>query len=108
MELFTWITPNAKLKEQPRVLTAQFGDGYSQESADGLNALLQVWTLKFDDIYAHDARAIRDFLVARKGVEKFQYRSQLGETIAVKCREWDIEPAKKGRLTVTATFEQVP
>lgn len=108
MELFTWTTPNAKLKDKPRVLTAQFGDGYGQDSPDGLNALPQQWSLKFEDIYAHEALAIRAFLVARKGVEKFQFRTQLGETITVKCREWDVEPAKKDRLTVTATFEQVP
>jgi phage-related protein len=108
MELFIWTTPNAKLKEKPRVKTAQFGDGYGQDSADGLNALLQQWSLKFEDIYPHEGLAIRAFLVARGGTEKFQFRTQLGEVINVKCREWDTEPAKKGRLTITATFEQVP
>lgn len=108
MEVFTWFTGDAKLKEKPRVLTAQFGDGYGQDSPDGLNAIMQVWNLRYEDRYAYEVRAIRDFLVARKATEKFQWRSRLGEVITVKCREWDVEPAKKDRLTLTVTFEQVP
>ena len=108
MKVFVWYTNNAQLKEKPRILSAQFGDGYSQDSEDGLNADLQTWELVFDDVHAYVALEIRAFLKARKAVEAFIYHSLLSEDITVKCREWDVKPSKSGRLTVTATFNQVP
>jgi len=36
---------------QPRTLRAQFGDGYSQEMLDGLNAYLRVWTITWEPIH---------------------------------------------------------
>ncbi|MDO9103381.1 MAG: phage tail protein [Methylovulum sp.] len=108
METFAWKTPNATLNEEPRVLSAQFGDGYSQESEDGLNAVLQVWDLVFDDVDSWTAIAIRDFLRARKRVERFLFVTLLNDTITVRCRKWEVKPAKNGRLTVTTTFIETP
>lgn len=108
MEIFTWITPDCILKRKPRVLSAQFGDGYGQDSPDGLNANLQTWELTFEDIYKHDGIAIDEFLTARKGAEAFEWTTPLQETLAFKCREWDVKPTNKSRLlTVTCTFTQV-
>ena len=68
MDTFTWTTPNATLKEQPRVLSAKFGDGYGQDSPDGLNADLQTWDLVFEDEYAADIVGMRDFLKGKKEI----------------------------------------
>jgi len=108
MEIFTWQTDKFTLAEEPRVLTAQFGDGYRQDSPDGLNADLQALELTFEDIYAVDALAMRAFLKARGAAEAFLFVTLLGETIKVKCAKWDVKPAKKNRLTITCTFKQVP
>jgi phage-related protein len=108
MEFFTWITPDAKLSKKPRIVGADFGDGYSQESPDGINADLETWALVFDDRYAEEVLAMNSFLTARKGTEKFEYTNRMGVVITVKCKEWDVKPAKKNRLTLTCTFNQVP
>lgn len=108
MELFTWITPDAKLSKKPRIIGADFGDGYSQESPDGINHILESWALVFEDRYPDEILAIEAFLTARKGTEKFEYVNRMGTTITVKCKEWDVKPAKKNRLTLTCTFNQVP
>lgn len=111
IEVFTWSTPFAKLKRKPRIKGAEFGDGYAQESADGLNAAPESWSLVFKDRYANEIVAIDEFLVARNAVEKFAYTTNMGKTIFVKCQEWDVEPgAERGEtlLTLTATFNQVP
>lgn len=108
METFEFTTPNFTLTEKPRILTAQFGDGYQQDSADGLNSRLQTWQLTFDDIYPSIALKIRAFFVARGGVEPFYWTTPAPETLIFKCQEWQIKPAKKERLTVTCTFKQVP
>ena len=110
MERFPFSTVDSELSEKPRVQSAKFGDGYGQDSPDGLNSTLQVWTLTFKEVYSGQVTQIRDFLKARKGVERFEFVTPLGDLITVKCQsEWKITPAKKGLLNMTnVVLEQVP
>lgn len=108
LALWAWRCTDYTLKEKPRILQSKFGDGYAQESPDGLNADLAEWSLSFEDVSLSVLKAMRDFLKARKASEKFIFYTPLGEKITVKCRAWDTKPTKKGRVTLNATFEQVP
>jgi phage-related protein len=64
---------SAQLDEQPRLRSAQFGDGYSQRSADGINSILQKWSLKFSAQTKTDAEAILGFFRAHGGVTPFEF-----------------------------------
>ncbi|MDD5271883.1 MAG: phage tail protein [Methylovulum sp.] len=107
METFQWMPTGAELERTPRVLSAQFGDGYAQDSADGLNSNLQKWSLEFNDILAETGMAIDDFLTARNGVERFYFVNLRTETLTVKCKTWKVKDIGNRKVNVTATFEQM-
>jgi len=97
------------LTEEPRLKVAQFGDGYEQRAADGINNLLQEWSYvasEVDDAVADDMVA---FLRARNGVEAFSY-VPLRQTVAikVKCSSWTRTWLDTpGLSSLRATFSQV-
>src|SRR5437870_4716718 len=71
LEIFTWLPQyGAQASVTPDVLTAQFGDGYSQDVAVGINSTSQVWTLSFntDPVIADSIFA---FLQRQGGVKRF-------------------------------------
>ncbi|EPQ5164044.1 phage tail protein, partial [Pseudomonas aeruginosa] len=48
IETFTWVPDDgADVDGTLRTRTSQFGDGYAQESGDGLNGESQSWSLTF-------------------------------------------------------------
>jgi phage-related protein len=79
MDIFTYVPSSATQGETtPRVLRAQFGDGYMQETGDGINAMLRNWDLIFDPIHATTGtvptlQMLHAFLSAQKGYLKFQW-----------------------------------
>ena len=83
METF-YFTPDygAQQQTQPRVLKAQFGDGYAQRSEDGMRTVLPRWALQFNARRKKEADAIEAFLLARRGVESFEF--------VVPSSAWDV------------------
>lgn len=45
-----------------RVRSAQFGDGYSQEAPDGINSLVDTWSLTFEHLDASERALMWAFL----------------------------------------------
>jgi phage-related protein len=74
MERFPF-TPDygAQAGSAPRVRKAQFGEGYTQRSGDGLNPVLRRWALQFSNLSKVDADTLESFLRARVGVEPFEF-----------------------------------
>ena len=106
MATFDYAPQTASRSQQPRVRTAAFGDGYEQRVADGINTMPKRWTLSFTRPVV-EADAILAFLVARAGVEAFDWTDPDGAAGKYVCREWSanlIGPVAKG---INATFEQV-
>jgi phage-related protein len=68
-------TPDYGPQQQahPRILKAQFGDGYAQRAEDGLRATLQRWALQFNARRKAEADAIEAFLFAHRGVLPFEF-----------------------------------
>lgn len=98
----------AQASYAPRVRVAQFGDGYQQRVADGINAMQTTWPLKFSMRDDTERAAILEFLEARAGVEAFDWTPPFGGTaIRAVCREWAWTPEKYNLNTITATFERV-
>ncbi|NTX07050.1 phage tail protein [Myxococcus sp. CA040A] len=89
MERFPF-TPDygAQQQTQPRILKAQFGDGYAQRSEDGMRTVLPRWALQFNARRKKEADAIEAFLQARKGVESFEF--------VVPSSAWDVTNSPVG------------
>mgnify|MGYP000020558710 CR=1 FL=1 len=73
MATFTWV-PSSGSEENVNIsgIVAQFGDGYIQRSASGINTVKPVWNVVFN-VDDTDATAIIAFLKARKGIESFDW-----------------------------------
>lgn len=95
-------------KPKVRVLQADFGDGYSQRAADGINSIGNVVALSWPVLSLTMSDMIEDFLRARKGVEAFLW-TQPGKSVARKwiCQDWQVDDVAFGRRSVTATFTEV-
>lgn len=91
--------------EEAKLLAAEFGDGYTQESGDGLNNVRRVLKLTWEVLIPEEADAIINFLRSRKGYLRFWYRpSDDTQTIKWSCKEWERDRGTPHR--VTATFRQ--
>ncbi len=108
MATFTYPVDRAsELTEKPRVLEAQFGDGYSQRTGDGINNRAEVWALTFAAQTVAERNAILAFLRARNGVEAFDWVSPFGTYGKWVCKEWTGRPDTAVANSITATFTQV-
>jgi phage-related protein len=85
---FTWPV-QAKLAGAVKfaVLTAQFGDGYKQTAADGINNQSQSWSVVIRGPAAQVTPA-RDFLNARAGYQSFFWTPPLGAQGYYECTTW--------------------
>ncbi len=54
LPLTTRISQGSTRTRTNRVLSAQFGDGYSQEAPDGINNLVDTWSITFDNLNASE------------------------------------------------------
>ncbi len=106
---FTWVPDQgAKRSVKPRILQAKFGDGYSQDIADGINSTLETWELAFSRRNGTEIAAIDNFLLARKGVTAFKWGTPRGVILNFKCRQWDTDDSLPSDASLSCKFEQVP
>lgn len=107
--VFIWTeSASTQLTETPRVRRTQFGDGYAQRQADGLNPITQSWQMRFSEIDDEIADEIVAFLRSCQGVTAFEY-VPLWHTTAMlfTCPTWTRTAATKpGFSDITATFTQ--
>jgi phage-related protein len=88
-----------------RVLGAQFGDGYKQRAADGINNDSQSWPLTFTG-RSTDLAPIMAFLDARAGWQSFYWTPPLGAQGFYTCDKYDRRQLGGDAWQITATFEQ--
>lgn len=91
-----------------RILQNNFGDGYTQRVADGLNSINVSWNLSWDLLDTPIADTLEAFLVARAGWESFDWTPPRA-TISSKwiCKQWSRKPTAAGYESFTATFDKV-
>lgn len=110
MAVFPDISPNygASKAAKPKVRAIQFGSGYSQRAAFGINQDPKTWSLTWQNRTAADVNAIEDFLEARAGVESFDW-SPPDEVTTYKwvCESWTKTMPYSNLFNITATFVQV-
>lgn len=110
MATFTWTADYGYSRQtRPVVRKVQFGDGYEQRLAFGLNTKPQVYSLTFSNRDNSESDAIEQFLFDRGGVESFDWTPpQGGGLIKVVCDEpWERTPVAYNLNTIQATFRQV-
>ena len=107
MSTFTWSATYASaVKKAPRILDAQFGDGYAQRAQDGINASPQSWSLVFNGVDDTEADAIEAFLEARGAHEPFDWTPPGKASARFVCKEWNREYSDFQLDNLTMTFTQ--
>lgn len=89
-----------------RTRTAQFGDGYAQDVADGINNEVQQWTHSASDLDSDTLDEIMEFLRAHKGYMRFLWTPPNGEEGYYICRQYTMNPGEGELRSFTAVFEQ--
>lgn len=88
-----------------KILEAEFGDGYSQETGDGLNNVRSVVRLTWEVLTPAEAKSILDFFKEQRGYGRFWYQlSDDATPTKWSCKEWSHTRGTPN--TVTATFRQ--
>jgi phage-related protein len=107
MATFNWVPVSASKTQTPRVRSAQFGDGYSQRTADGINNKPREWQLTFTQRKTY-IDAINTFLDTRSGVESFDWTDPEGHTAKYVCASWNRSLNGTDVVsTLAATFTEV-
>jgi len=108
------VLPDKGLTRQstPRVLRVQFGDGYEQRVAEGLNSLQETYNIAYSNRPKAEIDDIVAFMDDKKGVTKFDYvipdTNNGGETtIKVVCEQYNLTYVNDSSYTFTATFRRV-
>ena len=103
---FTWNPDYSSDKTvKPRVIRANFGDGYSQRTADGINNAPEVWSVIFVRSIA-TIDSIETFLADKEGAESFDWTPPGGTEKKFTCPEWSRGWSAPGIHKLTATFQQ--
>jgi phage-related protein len=96
-----------------RTLKAQFGDGYSQVAADGINNVYDTWTLSFAGAYA-DVSPVKSFLDTLQGYLPFYWTPPLGVQGLYRCSSSSsggsapaLTASTGGNYVYSCTFEQL-
>ena len=98
-------SPGTENTPELKILAADFGDGYSQPTPDGINHIRSVWRLKWDVLTTAQADAIVAFFFEHKGTTPFYWREiTTSPWIKVTCAEWS--RTRGAPHTVTATLRQ--
>lgn len=99
---------SASKSSAPKVLTAQFGDGYQQRVTFGLNQNPKEWSLTFD-VTDDDADIIEAFLDARAAdAASFDWTPpDTSTSYRWICPSWNREMYEFQRSKITTTFQQV-
>ena len=108
------VLPDKGLSRQstPRVLRIQFGDGYEQRIAEGLNSSQESYQISYSNRPKAEIDDIAAFMDEKKGVTSFNYvipdTNNGGETtIKVVCDQYNLVYVRDSSYTFTATFRRV-
>jgi phage-related protein len=106
-QTFTWsplIEPTGTTNFAVRV--AQFGDGYSQAVADGINNKADSWPLVFSGTSAY-ITAIKSFLDGLQGFRSFFWTPPLRTQGLFRAGSYTTQPHGGDAYTLSVTFTEV-
>lgn len=107
-ETFAYVpTKEVRKSITPRVKSVTFGNGFMQIAPDGINSVLEEWSLTFTVIDA-DRIIIDAFFTSMLGCTPFIWKSS--EVGALNkyylCPSWQVTPVGGCYFTITSTFKQ--
>ena len=107
---FFW-TPsyNVQVSHQPRIQSVQFGDGYEQRLADGINNDLLSFNLSFEGRTENEAASILHFLKSRGGFGPFYFKCPAPYSIIKKfvCKSFNSTFVFADNYNVQCQLEEV-
>lgn len=86
-----------------RAIQTQFGDGYIQSSADGINVKNEQYSVKVNAREA-EAKLIMAFFDEHQGYKSFFWTPPLGSLSLFTCTDPKPKPQGGGLYSITATF----
>ncbi|WP_025740854.1 phage tail protein [Salinivibrio socompensis] len=108
MQIWHWSPrPGAQRKRNPNVVTAKFGDGYSQRAPNGINNSLAEYDVTFRAT-TEETQRMDCFLVEHKGTHAFIYQphGDFTDKIVI-CQSWSVtDRARWSELKATFTEVQ--
>jgi len=111
LDTFPAISPefsSGPRETKARVLKSDFGDGYSQRAADGINPLEYTYALTWENITEAEADTIDNFLVSKKGYIAFLWAlPRTSTSLKWTCESWTRKPVEGNLVTMTASFVRV-
>jgi phage-related protein len=97
-------------RTMPKVLLANFGDGYEQRIPSGINSLGEEYTVTFKTRPKLDIDNMTAFFDTQKGTTNFSFTipNSAGEkTIKVVCSDYSLSFEYDNFYTIEATFRRV-
>ena len=98
---------------EPKVYTAEFGDGYEQRLAAGINNIKQSFSVSFANRPKDEIDDIVAFFESKKGATAFDYvfsdtnSGNNEESVKVVCSDWSQTWDYDDFYSLTATFRRV-
>lgn len=103
------LTPSPGLSDTPevKIIKAQFGDGYTSSTADGINHMRRVVEATWDVVTTEDRDEILGFFEERAGHQPFYYAFPYDKAPSKwTVEQWSTTALSGGFHRVTATFRQ--
>ena len=102
---FPNISPDLESKPtyEPKILSAEFGDGYSQSGADGINAFNETWSLVFNHRTKTEIDTIDAFLKTANGYQSFYWTPPEETVLTPNPKKW----ISTGKITRSKQSEDV-
>jgi phage-related protein len=94
-------SPGTKTKPVLKLKAADFGDGYTQVTRDGLNWIRQVATLQWDLLLPAQAGVIEQFFIGQGGDTPFYYALRDDVIRKWTCKDWERDRNNVGKISAT-------
>lgn len=106
---YNLVAPDAGASKEvkTRVKRARFGDGYEQVLPDGLNSVMETWSLNWTNRTRAQIDAIDSFLTTEKGATYFLWTTPQGVQKKFRCERWTPVYNNDYDCSLSASFEQV-
>lgn len=100
-------SPGTVRKPEVRLVTAEFGDGYTQDTRDGMNHIRRTIELKWEFLTLPQELELNNFFMEQGGDTPFLYTPS-DETVPIRwtCKEWESRTREDGFREFSATLKQ--
>lgn len=97
----------ADLGSTARVIEPSFGDGYSQVTIDGLNALSKKASLRWAGLTEAQKNVIEGQFITFSGTTFIYQLPSDASPLKWRCKDWTVNDTDGVLFQMTATFQQV-